>query len=96
MSIETIDREHFIGIIMGKMKYESDLGIREGLQFAIDKARELPDENLKNRNEVYAFWKFKEDRAIVDGKDWVCSDCGKAQRCKENYCPNCGAKMVEE
>lgn len=43
----------------------------------------------------YAFWKFKEDRAIVDGKDWVCSDCRKAQRFKENYCPNCGARMVE-
>lgn len=41
----------------------------------------------------YAFWKFKEDRAIVDGKDWVCSNCRKAQRCKENYCPNCGARM---
>lgn len=55
MSIETIDREHFISIIMGKMKYASDLGIREGLQFAIDKARELPDENLKNRNKVLKY-----------------------------------------
>ena len=43
----------------------------------------------------YAFWEFKEDRLIVDGKDWVCSNCRKAQRYKENYCPNCGARMVE-
>lgn len=63
------------------------------LRRVIDAAKEyaVDAESVK-----YAFWKFKEDRAIVDGKDWVCSDCRKAQRYKENYCPNCGARMDKE
>lgn len=42
-NMKVIDREHFISIMREKMKYESDLGVLAGLQFAIDTARELPD-----------------------------------------------------
>ena len=26
---------------------------------------------------------------------WLCSECGHFTTMKRNYCPNCGAKMVE-
>lgn len=24
---------------------------------------------------------------------WECSECGEEVKCKDNYCPNCGARM---
>ena len=36
-------------------------------------------------------WIFKEDRRIVDGYDWQCSQCNSWQRYTSNYCPNCGS-----
>lgn len=31
------------------------------------------------------------------GEDgWICTECGKWQNRIANYCPNCGAKVVEE
>lgn len=24
---------------------------------------------------------------------WMCKECGREMKAKENYCPNCGAKM---
>lgn len=26
---------------------------------------------------------------------WICKECGRETKSKENYCPNCGAKMNE-
>ena len=36
------------------------------------------------------------DRDVYDADRWKCSECGRTESYKENYCPNCGAKMVEE
>jgi rubrerythrin len=34
------------------------------------------------------------DREIDDAADrWKCSKCGRTEQYRENYCPNCGAKM---
>ncbi len=27
---------------------------------------------------------------------WMCKKCGREMKAKENYCPNCGAKMDED
>lgn len=27
---------------------------------------------------------------------WMCKECGREMKAKENYCPNCGAKMMQE
>ena len=35
------------------------------------------------------------DREIYDADRWKCSECGRTEPYKENYCPNCGAKMIE-
>ena len=35
------------------------------------------------------------DREIYDADRWKCSECGRTEPYKENYCPNCGCRMVE-
>lgn len=35
------------------------------------------------------------DREMYDADRWKCSECGRTEQYKENYCPNCGACMVE-
>ena len=36
------------------------------------------------------------DREEYDADRWKCSVCGRTEPYKENYCPNCGAKMESE
>jgi uncharacterized membrane protein YvbJ len=33
------------------------------------------------------------DRDVYDADRWKCSECGRTEPYKENYCPKCGAKM---
>ena len=35
------------------------------------------------------------DREVYDADRWKCSECGRTEQYKENYCPNCGADMRE-
>lgn len=35
------------------------------------------------------------DREIYDADRWKCSECGRTEQYKENYCPNCGCRMIE-
>ena len=35
------------------------------------------------------------DREVYDADRWKCSECGRTEQYKENFCPSCGAKMVE-
>ena len=35
------------------------------------------------------------DREVYDADRWKCSKCGRTEQYQENYCPHCGAKMVE-
>ena len=35
------------------------------------------------------------DREVYDADRWKCSACGRTEPYREDYCPNCGAKMVE-
>ena len=36
------------------------------------------------------------DREAYDTDRWECSECGRTEPYKENYCPNCGARMESE
>lgn len=81
-----IDKEHLISILIGKMKYESDLGVCEGLRFAIDKARELPAvAAVRNGYWALGYHEF--------GTSWHCSECDFIVDIKRNFCACCGAKM---
>ena len=33
------------------------------------------------------------DREVYDADRWKCSECGRTEMYKENFCPNCGADM---
>ncbi len=39
--------------------------------------------------------KYKDDDIRYNDSSYKCDKCGKIVDFKENYCPNCGAKMVE-
>lgn len=80
-----INEEQLVNIIIEKLKYESDLGVREGLQFAIDKARELANE-LNEHDET--------DKAMFDmGYDYGFDFAAKA--CKPDWIP-CEERLPEE
>lgn len=36
------------------------------------------------------------DREIYDAPRWKCSECGRTEPYKENFCPNCGLPMNEK
>lgn len=31
------------------------------------------------------------DREVYDADRWKCSECGRTEQYKENFCPNCGS-----
>lgn len=36
------------------------------------------------------------DRDVFDADRWKCSKCGRTEQYRENYCPNCGRRMLGE
>ena len=69
---------------------EADRNIRKGLVFArmiIDK------QSIANVQEVkHGKWEEIRD-AYGQLEGWIHIECGREVKIKENYCPNCGAKM---
>lgn len=72
---------------------EADRNIRKGLVFArmiIDK------QSIANVQEVkHGKWEEIRD-AYGQLEGWIHIECGREVKIKENYCPNCGAKMDKE
>ena len=54
---------------------------------------------LRGYNDAIADYKIKQGRWIenppTEAWKYHCSICGRTEDYKENYCPNCGAKMDE-
>ena len=82
--------------------YESDFGFREGLQFAIDKSRELPELDSTEAEQVrHGRWIPTEYDEYADGNPvydaYECSECGHEHSGEEDtltaFCPDCGAMI---
>ena len=59
------------------------------IDLAIDKIKELPTADVKPVARAKWFDDFT--------SDWVCTNCLQPSPSKRyKYCPNCGARMVEE
>ena len=50
-------------------------------------------------SEAIAAWNTRAERTCHDTgvryPGWTCSECGHVDSCALNYCPNCGAKVME-
>ena len=58
-------------------------------------ALEMAIEALENQNEGH--WIFKNDNIAIPTGYYQCSECEEGKLLnKDNFCPNCGAKMKEE
>ena len=67
---------------------------RDWLKQCIDEAPTIDPEDLR----PHGRWNEINPGVLNPGIAWVCrcSLCGCPQDHKHNYCPNCGAKMIEE
>lgn len=81
---------------------------REAAKGAVDHAMELTDTEFDivcdyidripaaDVQEVrHGKWEEIRD-AYGQLEGWMCKECGREMKAKENYCPNCGAKMMQE
>ena len=70
---------------------EADRNIRKGLIFArmiIDKQSTADVQELKHGK-----WEEIRD-AYGQLEGWIHTECGREVKIKENYCPCCGARMI--
>ena len=61
----------------------------DGVQWVLEKIDALPTVQPQTGH-----WKPVEDSDCWRG--YICDKCGKAVNQRENFCPNCGARMVTE
>lgn len=67
--------------------FDREREMRDILMFLED----LPDENV--REDIHAYWIF--DDSDGDGLDYQCSFCHSYSRDSWDYCPHCGATMID-
>ena len=87
---DTISRQAAIDALDGEFTItgrENAETIRDYVNGVNKKLRELPSAERRGR------WIYNTNCAEPPFK---CSACGKSQGRLSNYCPNCGAKMVEK
>lgn len=60
----------------------------ENFKVAINSIKAIPSAEPKTGHWI--------DRDVYDADRWKCSECGRTEPYKENYCPNCGCRMVDE
>ena len=63
----------------------------EGYCAILERLKKLPSVNPQEPKTGHWI-----DREVYDADRWKCSECGRTEPYKENYCPNCGARMVGE
>ena len=84
LGVDLISREQAKAAIRDKFK---DLPSRVEINTILNELPSVTPQEPKTGN-----W-----NEIPKYKDiaWMCSECGRFTTMKHNYCPNCGAKMVE-
>lgn len=95
---EYIEREALKGAFQG-----IDAGCRDGWATSLSPeeaadylAEYLDDIPAADVQEVrHGKWEEIRD-AYGQLEGWMCKECGREMKAKENYCPNCGAKMMQE
>ena len=87
MTDDLISREQLIKVITGD-SFKSDFPRMSKALVTIIKA--LPPVNLQEPKTGHWI-----DREVYDADRWECSECGRTEPYKENYCPKCGCRMFE-
>lgn len=57
--------------------------------------RELPSVTPQPKTGHWIVGKYTEDDIRYNDRSYKCSECGRVVDFKDNFCPNCGAKMVD-
>ena len=96
---EYIEREAAIAEILKGTITTRDLygmGVASGMDIALERVKSVPAADVEPVR--HGRWEARTiPRSDPDG-DWIaleyhCSLCNRLEYRKENYCPNCGAKM---
>lgn len=62
---------------------------------SIEAIRDLPPVTPQPKTGHWIEGKYRDDDIRYNDSSYKCDKCGRIVDFKENYCPNCGAKMVE-
>lgn len=81
---DLISRRAVLDITWEEPSYTDALNVLTEVR---DKVKELPSVNPQEKTGHWI------DRDVYDADRWKCSECGRTEPYKENYCPKCGAKM---
>lgn len=81
---DVISRQAVLDITWEEPSYTDALNVLTEVR---DKVKELPSVNPQEKTGHWI------DRDVYDADRWKCSECGRTEPYKEDYCPKCGAKM---
>lgn len=86
--VDCISRQAVIDLMM--QKWGENFSGDDAMQECIDAIRDMP--SVTPQEPKTGHWN---DIPKYKNIAWQCSECGRFTTMKHNYCPNCGAKMVE-
>lgn len=89
-----IDANEMIPLLIEAADKAADIkeyAISGAFMFVVNQLENAPS---INPNSMRPHGKWEEIRnAYSELEGWIHKDCGREVKTKENYCPNCGAKM---
>ena len=70
--------------------WATSLSPEEAADYLAEYLDEIPAEDVQEVR--HGKWEEIRD-AYGQLEGWMCKECGREMKAKENYCPNCGARM---